>query len=309
MITNHCAAMPVATNVLPSWDVRQLPTGPAGTRDGITIVLDHGYRLDISEGSAQIQIVNSNTDESTVIWGDPRGGWHGSRNGQGTDSTCFVLADNTRITISAASTADGAERRASSLVITRGEASMIVDGLASGGAGDLRIHQGRQGHALERLLSDGRTNVFENANGIGWQTGRCADAQALPTSANALRQQPFDVRAPTLGQQLAAMYHGCEPPRPPAYPADAAAAPPAAHVGKHGHGVHHGKHGYGIHHGKHGCGVFHGKHGYAAHHGKHGYGIHHGKHGHAVYHGKHGGPDHHGKHGHVVHHGKHRGRC
>lgn len=292
MITNHCAALPVATNILPTWDVRQLPTGPVGAGESATIALDNGYRVEISEGCSQIRIVNGNTDESTTIWGDPQAGWHGrGTDDRGSGIACFVLADNTRITISAASATADADARASSLVITRGEASMIVDGMAAGDLGALRVHQGRQGQALERLLSDGRTNFFENANGIGWQAGRSQDGQALIPALVPIARHQGSPKAPTLGQQLTAMYHGCEPPRAPARPTEPTTCSPSAHAGKHGHGLHHGKHGYGVHHGKHGGSV------------------HHGKHGHPVHHGKHGGDIHHGKHGHAVHHGKHRGRC
>jgi len=318
MITNHCAALPVATNILPTWDVRQLPPGPAGTGESVTIVLDNGYRVEISEGCSQIRIVNSHTDESTTIWGDQHAGRPGGSAGHGSGVACFVLADNTRITISAASAAGNTEARASSLVMTRGEASMIIDGMAAADMGALRVHQGRQGHALERLLSDGRANFFENANGIGWQADRCTDGRVLLPAPVPIAHDQGYPKAPTLCQQLSALYHGCEPPRVPARPIEPPACPPSAHAGKHGYGFHHGKHGNALHAGKHGCGVHHGKHGYTVHHGKHGYPVQHGKHGYTVHHGKHGYPAHHGKHGGGVHHGKHgralhqgkhRGRC
>jgi hypothetical protein len=307
MITSHCLAPPTPTNCAPTWDLRQITTGVPGAAGTATIALDNGYRLEICESNSQIRIINGTCDETTTVWGDSAVDWHGEPGSEGrfSGAMTFVLADSTKITLSTSRAHPGAEQQVDNIVVTRGEQSMIVDGLAAASLGDLRVHQGLQGYALDRLVSDGRVRVYENINGIGWVTSR--DGHVAATSADLARPAPCapEPKRPMLCQQLATMYHGCQPPRPPSRPTESPGCLPIVHAGKHG-GVHHGKHGQCVPHGKHGYGVHHGKHGYdVVHQGKHGGHVHHGKHGHAPQHDAHCHGIHHGKHGLGIHEGKH----
>jgi hypothetical protein len=299
VISTQYLVQPLPASVLPKWDLSVPAGGGESDRASPIIQLDNGYRLEVDAARAEIRIVNSGSGETTTIYDGS-----GEGKGRGPGGGTFILADGTRITVGAPSSDECGTGLPGSLAVTRGERSMIVDGLAQAGPGELRVHRGMNGQALDRLLAGTGPVAHENANGIGWTVARGACPPAARECEPVSNQPP---RRPDLSSRLDHMYFGDL--RSHRSHADCATpTTPAAGHGKHGYGGGHGKHGYGVGHGKHGYGVGHGKHGYGVGHGKHGYGVGHGKHGYGVGHGKHGGAIDYGKHGYGVGHGKH-GAC
>ena len=128
------------------------------------------YTIDINEHNSEFTLTNKATGERSRIWGDP----HFDTNGDGSTDVDFWgtmtlnLEDGTRITINTTPfAANPAETLSSQLLITRGDQSLVVDGLDQNQIGDLRITQGQNGQLLDSLYGNG-LDVYENPNGEGW---------------------------------------------------------------------------------------------------------------------------------------------
>ena len=128
------------------------------------------YTIDINEHNSEFTLTNKATGEKSRIWGDP----HFDTNGDGTTDVDFWgtmtlnLEDGTSITINTTPfDANPSMTLSSQLVITKGDQSMVVNGLDQNQIGDLSITQGQDGKLLDALYGNG-LNVYENPNGEGW---------------------------------------------------------------------------------------------------------------------------------------------
>lgn len=207
-----------APGCLPTWQITALNTGNTTTAGTASVRLDNGYRLDFDEARSQIRIVNTNNHETTTIWGDPHVDWNGVAGEEGRffGNTTFVLADDTKITINTVPANAGRTAwLAENVVVTKGNQSLIVDGLAQTTRGDLRIHQGLNGRELDRLVGDGKLTVHENAHGIGWTTEQGGNRLITQADFDRTRVGPQEPNAHDLARQLATLYHGNPGAHPP----------------------------------------------------------------------------------------------
>jgi hypothetical protein len=222
-----------AASCLPSWQITAVNTGNATTAGTASVQLDNGFRLDIDEARSQIRIVNTNNHETTTIWGDPHVDWNGAAGEEGRffGNTTFVLADDTKITINTVpANASRTAWLAENVVVTKGNQSLIIDGIAETTRGDLRLYQGLNGHALDRLVSDGRLTVHENAHGIGWTTEQGGNRLVTQADFDRTRVGAHEPNAHDLCRQLATLYHGgscaSAPGHAPVGPCPASTRPP-----------------------------------------------------------------------------------
>jgi hypothetical protein len=222
----NCNCPPVVppTNCGPTWEVSAL-NAAAGTA---SIKLDNGYRLEINEHSSQIKIINTNCNETTTIWGDPHVDWNGVAGDEGRffGNTSFVLADGTKITVNTVPwNAAKTEWLAENVVITKGNQSMVIDGIAQNAKGDVKVYQGLNGQALDKFVDDGKLTVYENTNGIGWVTAKGGNQLATQTDFNKTIVKAGEANTHDLCKQLETLYHCGPKPRPPVCPYE----PPVVH--------------------------------------------------------------------------------
>jgi len=204
----NCNCPPVVppTNCGPTWEVSAL-NAAAGTA---SIKLDNGYRLEINEHSSQIKIINTNCNETTTIWGDPHVDWNGVAGDEGRffGNTSFVLADGTKITVNTVPwNAAKTEWLAENVVITKGNQSMVIDGIAQNAKGDVKVYQGLNGQALDKFVDDGKLTVYENTNGIGWVTAKGGNQLATQTDFNKTIVKAGEANTHDLCKQLETLYH------------------------------------------------------------------------------------------------------
>jgi hypothetical protein len=175
-----------------------------------TIKLDGPYELRLNEKNSEIKIVNSKTGEVTWIHGDP----HVDYNKDGkTDfdfwgTTTFKLEDGTKISINTEPWKGNKDMYvANNIVVTKGEQSLVIDGLSQNKHGDLKIHQGLNGRQLDRMTPDGNLTLRENPNGAGWLNEKdqmVTQADGNRTKHCASKPQP---PAPDFCKQLETMFH------------------------------------------------------------------------------------------------------
>jgi hypothetical protein len=199
----------------PTWQITSQNSGSATTGGTMTVKLDNGYELQFSENSSQIKIINNCTTppEVTTIWGDPHVDWNGQAGDEGRffGTATFVLADNTKITVNTVPYNNGNEWLANNVVVTKGDQSLIVDGLAQTTKGDFKVYQGMNGKELDKLVGDGKLTVYENANGIGWVTEKGGCVLAKQSDFDKTKVCADDPKAPDLCKQLETLY-GCGKP-------------------------------------------------------------------------------------------------
>lgn len=149
------------------WAVSETGNGTA------TIDLGNGYELLLDEKSSKITLINEETGEKTVIWGDP----HFDANGDGKTDMDFWgtitlnLEDGTKITVNTTPWENNPNMTLSSeLTITKGDQAIVVTGLDQNTVGDMQIEQlsgPNAGVSADWLTQDG-LNIYENPNGEGW---------------------------------------------------------------------------------------------------------------------------------------------
>lgn len=211
---NNCNTVSPTCNK-PTWQITSQNSGSATTGGTMTVKLDNGYELQFSENSSQIKIINNCTTppEVTTIWGDPHVDWNGVAGDEGRffGTATFVLADDTKITVNTVPYNNGNEWLANNVVVTKGDQSLIVDGLAQTTKGDFKVYQGMNGKELDKLVGDGKLTVYENANGIGWVTTKGGCVLAKQSDFDKTKVCADDPKAPDLCKQLETLY-GCDKP-------------------------------------------------------------------------------------------------
>lgn len=177
---NHCE--PRAFTLFQACDAGSTPV--FGTNDwqickegDKTIVkLDGGYKLTFDEAHSEICIIKP-CGEKTRIWGDPHVdfGANGSNDFNFYGTATFQLADGTKITINTVPwEGNPGATLADNIVVTKGDKSLIVNGLAQNGyvaanpnTHDFKIEKGMNGRALDAAVWDGKLTVYEQKGG-GW---------------------------------------------------------------------------------------------------------------------------------------------
>lgn len=141
------------------------------TGDGRMQIDLGNYTLDLNEHNSEMVLTNKQTGESSKIWGDP----HFDTDNDGQTDVDFWgtmtlnLEDGTRITINTTPFDANKEMTLSSqLIIVKGDQAMVVKGLDQNQIGDMTVTQSQNGRLLDTAYGKG-LNVYENANGKGWQ--------------------------------------------------------------------------------------------------------------------------------------------
>jgi hypothetical protein len=145
--------------------------------------------------------------------------WNGQPGDEGRffGNTSFVLADGTKITVNTVPwNAAKTEWLAENVVITKGNQSLVIDGIAQNAKGDVKVYQGLNGQALDNFVADGKLTVYENTNGIGWVTARGGNQLATQTDFNKTIVAAGEANTHDLCKQLETLYK-C-PPTPPHCP-------------------------------------------------------------------------------------------
>ena len=174
-----------------------------------TIKLDGPYELKLDERSSEIKIVNTKTHEETRIWGDPHVDYNkdGKNDFDFWGTTSFKLEDGTKITINTEPWKGNANMFvANNIVVTKGEQSLVIDGLSQNKLGDLKIHQGLNGRQLDRLVPDGALTLRENPHGAGWLN----EKGQMVSQADGNRTKVDPHQPPTASdfrEQLETMFH------------------------------------------------------------------------------------------------------
>jgi hypothetical protein len=133
---------------------------------GFRIDLDNGYWMEIDERNSQVTI----HDKSGQVIANINGDGNVDTNGDGipdfkiSGPMTFALGDGTKITINTRDIGNGMYQ-AENIVITKGEKSLIVNGVASYIRGDLRISKGMNGCALDAAVWDGNLVVSQDNQG------------------------------------------------------------------------------------------------------------------------------------------------
>ncbi|MFM1990878.1 MAG: hypothetical protein RJA99_3835 [Pseudomonadota bacterium] len=138
--------------------------------DKTRVKLDCGYTLEFNEKHSEIYIIKP-CGEKTRIWGDPHVdfGADGKNDFDFWGTTTFQLKDGTKITINTEPWKNNASMYlANNVVVTKGDKSLIVDGLSQNTIGDFKIQKGVNGRELDKAVNDGKLTVYENPHGPGW---------------------------------------------------------------------------------------------------------------------------------------------
>ena len=175
-----------------------------------TIKLDGPYELRLNEKSSEIKIVNTKTCEETRIWGDPHVDYNkdGKNDFDFWGTTTFKLEDGTKITINTEPWKGNKNMYvANNVVVTKGDQSLVIDGLSQNKHGDLKIHQGLNGRQLDRLVPDGNLTLRENPHGVGWLNEKgqmVTQCDGNRTKVDPHKPQP---PKPDFCKQLETMFH------------------------------------------------------------------------------------------------------
>ncbi|MBX7482739.1 DUF1521 domain-containing protein [Qipengyuania qiaonensis] len=134
------------------------------------IDLGDGYTLQLDERSSEIYIRNSDTGETTRIWGDPHVDVDGKRAFDFWGTTTFTLENGTKVTINTEQWGGNPNAYvASQVVITKGSNAIVVDGISQNKIGDLNVSMSNNGYAIDAQHRDGFV-LHENATGTGWRS-------------------------------------------------------------------------------------------------------------------------------------------
>lgn len=167
------ARLPAAWDLsLGSVSKPQTPAFTATVQTGgkAQVDLGDGYKLDVNENNSEINIINSNTGETTKIWGDPHVDVDGKHAFDFWGTTTFTLENGTKVTINTEQWNGNPDAYvASEVVVTRGDQAATIKGVSQNATGDLSVTTSTNGRALDAATRDGYT-LHENASGSGWRT-------------------------------------------------------------------------------------------------------------------------------------------
>ena len=137
-----------------------------------SIDLGDGYTLRIDQANSEIDLVDSNTGNTTTIWGDPHMGMNGNDNAfQFTGNVTLNLPDGTKITLQTTPWQSNPNAYlVQNVVVTRGSQAIVVDDMDqnSNDLGKMTIQQYDSAGQLERLLNPDGTELYLNSDGNGW---------------------------------------------------------------------------------------------------------------------------------------------
>lgn len=146
------------------------------------IDLGDGYTLQLDERNSEITILNSETGETTRIWGDPHVDIDGKHSYDFWGTTTFTLENGTKVTIDTEQFGNNPNAFvASQVTITNGDRAIVVDGISQNQIGDLKISMSDNGALIDAATRDGFV-LHENATGSGWRselTGQIATQDDL----------------------------------------------------------------------------------------------------------------------------------
>jgi hypothetical protein len=136
------------------------------------IDLGNGYALHINQANSEIDLVDSNTGNTTTIWGDPHMGMNGNDTEfQFKGNVTLNLPDGTRITLQTTPWEGNSNAfLVQNVVVTRGSQAVVVKDMDQNSTdlGKLTIQQYEGAGQLERLLNADGTELYLNSAGNGW---------------------------------------------------------------------------------------------------------------------------------------------
>lgn len=188
-------AFPLPADVKPADSITVKTTGQ-NTAD---IDLGDGYKLSVDERSSQLVITDTNTGQTTKIWGDPHVDVNGKHQFDFWGTSTFVLGNGTKITINTEQWAGNPNMYvAKDVTITKGDNAVVINGLSQNQLGDLSITTSHNGQALDAATRDGFT-VHEGKD--GWTT----ELGSTVTQGDADQTRPGNLygpgsQAPSLGE-------------------------------------------------------------------------------------------------------------
>ena len=136
------------------------------------IDLGDGYTLRIDQANSEIDLVDSNTGNTTTIWGDPHMGMNGNDTEfQFKGNVTLNLPDGTKITLQTTPwDGNSSAFLVQNVVVTRGSHAIVVNDMDQNSAdlGKMTIQQYEGAGQLERLLNPDGTELYLNSAGNGW---------------------------------------------------------------------------------------------------------------------------------------------
>ena len=143
-------------------------TASTGADGQASIDLGDGYSLQLDENSSSATIIDSNTGQTTQIWGDPHVNVNGQHQFDFYGTTSFTLPNGTKITVNTQQSQSNPDvYYADTLTITKGSQGLTVTGLSEQTKGDLAVTLGQNGYTLDNETADGYV-LNEKTDGSGW---------------------------------------------------------------------------------------------------------------------------------------------
>ena len=137
-----------------------------------TLDLGDGYTLRINQANSEIDLVDSNTGNTTTVWGDPHMGMNGNDNQfQFKGNVTLNLPDGTKITLQTTPWQSNPNAYlVQNVIVTRGSQALVVNDMDqnSAAAGKMTVQQYDGAGQLERLLNPDGTELYLNSAGNGW---------------------------------------------------------------------------------------------------------------------------------------------
>jgi len=170
------------------------------------IDLGDGNTLSINEASSEV-VIRDADGNATRIWGDPHVNYNGKHIGDFWGTTTFVLENGTKITINTETSKWNNMTYAEQIVVTRGDQTLVIDGVSEQTKGDLKVSLGGDGYALDAAHDDGLVIKENDGASSGWTssiTGSAvgqADFNLTKPGAEGLREALEAFNA-TLGLML-----------------------------------------------------------------------------------------------------------
>ncbi len=134
---------------------------------GDAVYESDNYRIRCNTGG-EITVLNKQSGETYLIWGDPHMDIDGVRSFDFKESSTLILADGTKVTIDTEPWGTNGATVASRVTVTRGDYGVQIDGVSLNNMQDevtIAEYQ-RNGYLLDQVVADGNV-FFENDFGTG----------------------------------------------------------------------------------------------------------------------------------------------